>query len=843
MRKFLLLFIIAASALACLRAGGISSGLNFASHEAMKEARTSLQLNDGKAFRFPKGFTLDFELRFRTELHNYGYVFRIIANDTVSFDLVSNYTDGRKSLNFIEGNRAFAPFSSKALEEYPKGSWAKVRLKVAPEDRAITIAFNGETLTMPYPYEGLSRYGFWFGYCDHPDFTSYDVPPMAVRNVRLTDENGKTQAYWPLREHALTEAYDSVARCPAKACNPVWEIDKHARWEKRAGFTAGHYAQAAFNEQDGTLYFADQRQVLALRPGCSRLDTLSATGGNPYYSSSNQMIYYPPSGELWSYDFDGPRISRFNFATRQWSQANQDTKNPGHSHHNAFVCPEDSCLYVFGGYGNYTYKNDFLRLRPDETPWEKVEMTPPVPPRYLSAAGMKDAQNVLIFGGYGHPSGLQDLGAYNYYDLYEANLSTRHARKLWALDKPQKPFAVGNAIVIDSAANTFYTLCFPNNQGNSHIVLESFRISDGQSKALADTIPYRFEDINAYSSLYCDKKNDMLYAVTIFHEKQQSQIAVYSLPYPPLAAADTLQQAATPFPAWGIATGAAVFMAIGACTFVFLAKRKSKGKTLVPDAIAIDNKEYTPRPVPKRSAILFLGGFQVWDKDGNDITRLFTKTLRHTLMLIILYTQRNGKGISSSTLCEILWPDKNEESAQNNRRVTIRKLKVLLEKLEGIELANTNSYWTTQCRAPFFCDYYAVFSSLEELHRQTEIQINKLHDLIHLVGTGMPLPFVSQEWADSFKSDYANHVQDALWSIVQNGNLSDFKLLIKIADAIFLFDPTDENAIRLKCSVLAKNGKTGLAKNAYDLFCSEYKQLLGTTYNKSFNDVCNPSNP
>ena len=136
-----------------------------------------------------------------------------------------------------------------------------------------------------------------------------------------------------------------------------------------------------------------------------------------------------------------------------------------------------------------------------------------------------------------------------------------------------------------------------------------------------------------------------------------------------------------------------------------------------------------------------------------------------------------------------------------------------------------------------------MFSSLEELHRQTEIQINKLHDLIHLIGTGMPLPFVSQEWADSFKSDYANHVQDALWSIVQNGNLSDFKLLIKIADAIFLFDPTDENAIRLKCSVLAKNGKTGLAKNAYDLFCSEYKQLLGTTYNKSFNDVCNPSNP
>ena len=55
---------------------------------------------------------------------------------------------------------------------------------------------------------------------------------------------------------------------------------------------------------------------------------------------------------------------------------------------------------------------------------------------------------------------------------------------------------------------------------------------------------------------------------------------------------------------------------------------------------------------------------------------------------------------------------------------------------------------------------------------------------------------------------------------------------------IFLFDPTDENAIHLKCNVLVKNGKVGLAKSTYDAFCSEYEQLLGTPYNKSFNDIC-----
>ena len=44
-----------------------------------------------------------------------------------------------------------------------------------------------------------------------------------------------------------------------------------------------------------------------------------------------------------------------------------------------------------------------------------------IPPRYLSALGIKSENSILIFGGYGHISGLQELGPYNYYDLYEAD--------------------------------------------------------------------------------------------------------------------------------------------------------------------------------------------------------------------------------------------------------------------------------------------------------------------------------------------------------------------------------------------------------------------------------------
>lgn len=835
MKKIFIFSILSFFFLLHISATDISSGLNFASHEVIKEKRTSLLLNDGKEFYLPEGFSLDFGLRFRTELHNYGYIFRIIANDTVCFDLVSNYSDGRKSLSFIEGNRIFTPFSRQILEQYEKNSWVTVHFGINPKTKEITISFNGEEIKIPYHYKKLSRYRFQFGYCSHPDFLSYDVPPMAIKNIRIEDQEGKIEAYWPLREHQIAEVYDSVSCRSAIVHNPIWEIDKHTQWEKERSFVSGHYTQIAFNEKDNILYFADQKQILVYHLTDNRIDTILVQSGNPYYVSSNQLIYQPSTNELWSYDFDGPIISRFDFKTHKWSQANKDTKNPIHTHHNSFIYPKDSNLYIFGGYGEYHYKNDFLKLYSDESKWEKIDMKGSIPPRYLSALGIKSENSILIFGGYGHISGLQELGPYNYYDLYEADPYTGKIKKLWSLDKQEEPFVVSNAMIIDTTENLFYTLCFPNNRSNSHIVLKSFDISNGNSRTLADTIPYPFEDINAYCSLFYSKKDNKLYAVTIFHEKDKSQISVYSLLYPPLSTASIIQPAREKADFMWLYIATAIILIIGTALFIIYIRKK---KSTVQDSVILNMEEYVPEAIPNRSAILFLGGFQVWDKNGNDITKSFTPTLRYLLILIILYTQKNGKGISNSTMCEILWADKSDESAQNNRRVTIRKLKVLLEEIGGIELVNTNTYWATKCSEPFFCDYYTVFESLKKLQKQSKVQVNKLYDVLHLIANGLPLPYLNQDWVDSFKSDYANYVQDMLWNIVQSGNLTDFRLLTKIADIIFLFDPTDENAIHLKCNVLVKNGKVGLAKSTYDAFCSEYEQLLGTPYNKSFNDIC-----
>lgn len=94
----------------------ISSGLYFAAHSAIKEERTSLILSP--EFDASKGFTLDFDIKFRSEEHNYGYVFRIIVDNEKSFDLIANITPGKKTLNLIEGDNIYLAFDEELLKQY-----------------------------------------------------------------------------------------------------------------------------------------------------------------------------------------------------------------------------------------------------------------------------------------------------------------------------------------------------------------------------------------------------------------------------------------------------------------------------------------------------------------------------------------------------------------------------------------------------------------------------------------------------------------------------------------------------------------------------------------------------
>ena len=202
--------------------------------------------------------------------------------------------------------------------------------------------------------------------------------------------------------------------------------------------------------------------------------------------------------------------------------------------------------------------------------------------------------------------------------------------------------------------------------------------------------------------------------------------------------------------------------------------------------------------------------------------------MKQLLILIILYSVNNKKGISNVTLRELLWFDKTDESAQNNRRVNIRKLKLLLEKLDGVELVKESTYYIDVC------------NWIDKVKNKEPITAENINDLPLNLLSGQLLPYVQTDWLDSFKSDYTNSVLDMAINLSKQEYIKgNNELLIQIANSMFAHDKTDEYALILKCHTLYKQGRTSLAKTTFDTFCNEYKAMLNTNYTKTFNEVIN----
>lgn len=830
----------------------ISSGLYFAAHNAIKEERTSLILSP--EFNALKGFTLDFDIKFRSEEYNYGYVFRIIVDNEKSFDLIANITPGKKTLNLIEGDNIYLAFDEELLKQYTWNKWVHIRCSIYPD--SLLLVFDNQMLQDRYKPINIKNVKFYFGYSDHNKFHSSDVPPMSIRNIKITDGKNKTIAYWPLKEHQPYSCSDSLHHIPATVTNPTWEINKHTKWVKEKTLELPIYTQICHAPSKGNIYFANSSSVLVYSTTDDTLDTIFSAHGAPYTEINNQLIYHPYYNELWSYDFDTLKwISIFNFKDNTWTRNDREIKNPEYSQHNAFVSPNDSCLYIFGGYGNYQYKNQILKKSRTQDNWKSVSYSKEIPPRYLSGSGYKNRDTILVFGGCGNPQGKQELGIINYYDLYAIDINTFKTKKLWTIPNDTKNFVIGNNIVADEKNNKLYALCFPNDCSNSYILLKSFDLDSGNSCTnYADTIPFTFNDVNSFCTLYYDSLQSQLYAVTNYNHNNKSNINVYSLAYPPLKVEDTLQtgtgrKAILQRSFFFISVGVCIIAGIGCIYFCY--RRRRRKRNFNPNSPVTTNTDrlhettseeenYKPKlTVHRKSSILFLDGFQVWDKNGIDITKSFTPILKQLLILIILYSVNNKKGISNVTLRELLWFDKMDESAQNNRRVNIRKLKLLLEKLDGAELVKESTYWSVKFTQTY-CDYIEVCNYIDKVKNNEPITATNINDLPLNLLSGQLLPYVQTDWLDSFKSNYANSVLDTAISLSKQEYIKgNNELLIQIANSMFAHDKTDEYALILKCQALYKNGRTSLAKTTFDTFCNEYKAMLNTDYTKTFNEVIN----
>jgi len=236
------------------------------------------------------------------------------------------------------------------------------------------------------------------------------------------------------------------------------------------------------------------------------------------------------------------------------------------------------------------------------------------------------------------------------------------------------------------------------------------------------------------------------------------------------------------------------------------------------------------------NAIFLFGDLQLFTPDGNEITKYFTPLLKELFLVILLYSVKWDRGVSSEKLNEILWFDKSEKSARNNRAVNIAKLKSLLDKMGHCHFSKDTGYWKIEI------DYQAIMvdyhNYLNIVSNKNKLNKQKIIQLTHITQRGNFLSNIEYEWLDTFKSEVSNEIIDCYIQFAGSVPLADDpEFLIKLANDIFYFDPVNEEAMILKCKALFHIGKHLLAKNTFEIFNKEYKAIYGEAFERDFHSI------
>ena len=106
-------------------------------------------------------------------------------------------------------------------------------------------------------------------------------------------------------------------------------------------------------------------------------------------------------------------------------------------------------------------------------------------------------------------------------------------------------------------------------------------------------------------------------------------------------------------------------------------ERKKRRSVNVMQKNQPEEKSEHTDTVPQTNAIYLLGNFQVIDKNGKDITVLFSSKVKQLFLIIFVHSVQKKQGISSSFIYGTLWPDKEQSNAKNLKGVTLNKLRKL----------------------------------------------------------------------------------------------------------------------------------------------------------------------
>lgn len=851
-RRLCLLFLLTGMTLFAY-----SQGLLFQANDKEIKERTSLQIfQEGEIPCFTKNFQLSFELSIR-DFDTFGYVFLLKEDQgKTKYSFTYTYLDGENSTFKFNTDGKENHYSLNLRNDALAYQWIPVSFAFDLQQDVLTIRIGDNE-------KKITSLGLKDTFCPHLFFGRYDyildMPTFAIRNLKL--EGDRSHSYtFPLNENEGEEVHTSTGKVLGTVVNPVWLINGSYHWEKLFEYS--------FQTPSGITFEPDSQRLIIFSQ--DSLFTYNLLKRQPQkYSYSNKLpvklqlathFMNTTDGKLYVYELNNlplgdATVAALDLNNREWKQTGVAALPVQLHHHDGFWDETTGKYLVFGGFGNKRFNNTFLEYDIEADRWDTLSYSGDrIIPRYFSGMAVnKNREHIYVFGGMGNESGEQSVGRNYLHDLYLLDRKQQSVRRLWQNASDHR-LVVARDMILTPDEKYIYALCYPEYLSDTYLQLYRLTVDDGTMKALGDSIPMRSEEIMTNANLYYNSLTHEYYCTTTeFDKKGHTVIRTYVLSAPPVSLDEIRSygsRSSLEIRWLWIVTVIGVLLLAGGVLFV--RKKRGKQRNVAPESSSVlmslpfgrepDKsvqgketlaKEDFESSLVRPNAVYLFGPFTVIDRNGRDITHLFSSRLRQVFIYILLHSTHNG--VLSASLNEVFWADKPDDKVKNLKGVTINQIRKNLAELDGVELVHDKGYFRlvfTDC----YCDYFRfrTLKNAEEVENELGI----------LLMRGKFLDGMDAGMMDHFKQKVEEFLSSFLpLEIERLYQQHKYDAVIRFCNVLFRVDPVNELALAYGMHALNHTGSSQEAILQYSLFVREYRQMMNEEYSTSYAELMSKNPP
>lgn len=851
-RRLCLLFLLTGMTLFAY-----SQGLLFQANDKEIKERTSLQIfQEGEIPCFTKNFQLSFELSIR-DFDTFGYVFLLKEDQgKTKYSFTYTYLDGENSTFKFNTDGKENHYSLNLRNDALAYQWIPVSFAFDLQQDVLTIRIGDNE-------KKITSLGLKDTFCPHLFFGRYDyildMPTFAIRNLKL--EGDRSHSYtFPLNENEGEEVHTSTGKVLGTVVNPVWLINGSYHWEKLFEYS--------FQTPSGITFEPDSQRLIIFSQ--DSLFTYNLLKRQPQkYSYSNKLpvklqlathFMNTTDGKLYVYELNNlplgdATVAALDLNNQEWKQTGVAALPVQLHHHDGFWDETTGKYLVFGGFGNKRFNNTFLEYDIEGDRWDTLSYSGDrIIPRYFSGMAVnKNREHIYVFGGMGNESGEQSVGRNYLHDLYLLDRKQQSVRRLWQNASDHR-LVVARDMILTPDEKYIYALCYPEYLSDTYLQLYRLTVDDGTMKALGDSIPMRSEEIMTNANLYYNSLTHEYYCTTTeFDKKGHTVIRTYVLSAPPVSLDEIRSygsRSSLEIRWLWIMAGIGVLLLAGGVLFVRKKRGKQRNAVLESSSVlmsppvgrepdkSVQGKETLAKEdfessLVRPNAVYLFGPFTVIDRNGRDITHLFSSRLRQVFIYILLHSTHNG--VLSASLNEVFWPDKPDDKVKNLKGVTINQIRKNLAELDGVELVHDKGYFRlvfTDC----YCDYFRfrTLKNAEEVENELGI----------LLMRGKFLDGMDAGMMDHFKQKVEEFLSSFLpLEIERLYQQHKYDAVIRFCNVLFRVDPVNELALAYGMHALNHTGSSQEAILQYSLFVREYRQMMNEEYSTSYAELMSKNPP